>query len=217
MDIEKKTLIYIFIGLLYLSTTVGLQVNPDINKILFGKYDEDSHPDLVVENESYGGGFGDLNNFVYSGHYISETSGLGSKAEVHEGLFLFRLGDNNYLEKKYNRIPPNSSIRITAFNDIIFNSDVSYSYHCETLNMTVKQNGAILETLEVNDTRKPEKFKVKTQPSNSESNIRLSINQNKKCSNIPQILGIDKFYLEEPSNAKPAGLFYQTLHIIPLL
>lgn len=215
MDIEKKTLVYTFIGLLYLITVVGSQAGSDIDKLLFGGYDKDSHPDLVVESESFGAASGDLHNFVYSGHYISKTAALANENEVHEGLFFLRLGNDNFLEKKYNRVPVNSSIKVTAFNSI-FSPSVNQSSYCEALNMTVKQNGNILETLDVEETSTLEKFKVKPHPSNSESSITLTISPNKKCGSIPQILGIDKFYLEEPPGAKPAGLVNQILHIIPV-
>lgn len=206
MVIEKKTLIYIFIGLLYISTAVVLQAgwnnNSSIHYLLFGNYKEDSHPDLVLEDSSLGSVNGDLSNFIYSGHYVTETAGLAEGDGFHEGIFLFRLGNNNFLKKKYNSIPPNSSVRIAAFNDIIFSSDVNQSYHCENLKMDVKQDKSTLETLDVENTDTMDDFRVETKKSSSESTITLSIKPNRECGNKPQILGIDKFYLEKFEDVK---------------
>ena len=202
MEVEKKTLIYILIGLVYISSAVAFQGGWDnshkINYLLFGEYSSDSYPDLHISEKSEGPSYGDYFNFVYSGHYIDNTYALGDKTTLHNGIILVK-PNKNYIEKKYSNIPSGSKLVISAYNDV-GDQDYRDDRYCKSVNMIVNQNGKELDTFDVENINNPEKFKLNPRKSNSESNFVLEIKSNSKCSNFRQSLGVDKFYLNKTSN-----------------
>lgn len=245
MKLERRTRLYILIGVIFLTSVVAIQyidiavrhaeiatdkavrhteiavdkavwnvkeTRNETKDLLYGTYPPNNNPDLELRRGN-GPTSSPIGSFAYRTHYIREMPSSWGDEELVTGIFLLRLGTENFLEKRYNKIPVNSSLRIDAFNEVILSPEVNKSYHCQSVNMTITQDERFIGYRDVSSTEDVESFVVDINPSENVSSIRIEITPSKECGDKSQILGVDKFFLVEPEGTLPAGVVNKVIYL----
>lgn len=221
MELEYRTRKYLIVGSIFLLATVMIQEAPQakdtVEDELFGDYITDNSPDMVLPNAPNYSSISYTSTdspFSYSGHYVPENRFL--KGNNTSGIIMLRAKNENFLIKRYSQIPEGSEIIVRAYNDVYLTPELNTSKYCESLNASISVDDKTSERFQVSKINSTEKYSFDAPETKKSTELRLDISPSKKCGDMSQQLGVDRFYLKVPEEKIPDGVVGRLLYRLNL-